>query len=358
MKKSHEPKFGRPNTRRRRRIPAAILSFLPAFLPAAALGQQQQTQTIPTVTSLNAQYVQGVAPGYTPTSGTGLTLNIASGTAYCSDGVVAYAGGTLAMLPSATNYVYLDASAGCVPATNITGFTVAAIPIAVVNTGPSSITSVTDDRTWFTTGMSSTLDNMGIGTMTPNEKLEVSNGNVRTDTGYFYALGTLIPQMLLNAPGSYFGDVQNDNGGTWSLAYTTTPNLVLGTPVLSWTTTNRVGIGNVTSPTQTLDVNGSGRFRLNTVSFSAAPAFDASLGNTQEITLTGNITSSTLVNASAGEFLYFIICQDATGSRAFTWPPNLHGGMTVGTTPGKCSAQSFVFDGTTAYAVSSGLTNQ
>jgi hypothetical protein len=96
---------------------------------------------------------------------------------------------------------------------------------------------------------------------------------------------------------------------------------------------------------------------LNDVTFSSTPTFDAKLGNTQKITLTGNVSSSTLSNATAGEQINFIICQDATGSRTFTWPSNVKGGMTIGSTASKCSAQTFIFDGTNAYALSSGVTN-
>ena len=94
---------------------------------------------------------------------------------------------------------------------------------------------------------------------------------------------------------------------------------------------------------------------VNTVTFSATPTFNASLGNTQKITLTGNVTSSTLSNASTGETINFIICQDATGSRTFVWPTNVKGGMTIGATLSTCSAQDFIFDGTNAYALSAGI---
>jgi hypothetical protein len=98
---------------------------------------------------------------------------------------------------------------------------------------------------------------------------------------------------------------------------------------------------------------------LNTVTFSATPTFDASLGNTQKITLTGNVTSSTLSNATTGQQLDFLICQDGTGSRTFVWPTNVLGGMTIGSTLSKCRAQSFRYDGTltNAYALSAGVTN-
>ncbi len=119
---------------------------------------------------------------------------------------------------------------------------------------------------------------------------------------------------------------------------------------------NRVGIGTNT-PGQRLDVSGSIVSDLNSATFSATPAFDASLGNTLKITLAGNVTSSTLSNASAGQTINFLVCQDATGSRTFVWPTNVKGGMTVGGTASTCSAQGFIFDGTNAYAVSPGVTN-
>jgi hypothetical protein len=96
---------------------------------------------------------------------------------------------------------------------------------------------------------------------------------------------------------------------------------------------------------------------LNVVTFSSTPTFDARLGNTQKITLTGNVSSSTLANAAAGEQVNFIICQDATGNRTFAWPTNVKGGMAIGSTASTCSAQNFIFDGTNAYALSSGVTN-
>lgn len=96
---------------------------------------------------------------------------------------------------------------------------------------------------------------------------------------------------------------------------------------------------------------------LNTVTFSSTPTFDAKLGNTQKITLTGNVTSSTLANATAGEQIHFLICQDGTGNRTFAWPSNIKGGMTIGSTASMCSAQNFIFDGTNAYALSGGAVN-
>jgi hypothetical protein len=97
---------------------------------------------------------------------------------------------------------------------------------------------------------------------------------------------------------------------------------------------------------------------FTSMAFSATPVFDASVTNTFKITLTGNVTSSTLVNVAAGQPLNFIVCQDANGSRTISWPSNLKGAMTIGTTASKCSAQSFVYDGVNAYATGPGASNQ
>src|SRR5712691_6429371 len=86
-------------------------------------GQQPASQTAP-VYAVNAKYVQGAGPGYAPTAGAGLVLNLAAGTSLCGNppGVTNYAGGTLTLTASQTNYVYLDPTASCAPAFNITGF--------------------------------------------------------------------------------------------------------------------------------------------------------------------------------------------------------------------------------------------
>lgn len=95
-----------------------------------------------------------------------------------------------------------------------------------------------------------------------------------------------------------------------------------------------------------------------TVTFSATPTFDASTSNNFKITLTGNVTSSTLSNATAGQILVFEIIQDGVGSRTFVWPSNVKNGMSITGQAGaanEVSVQIFYYDGTNAYALSPGL---
>jgi len=130
-----------------------LLSAALWLCSVAAKSQQTPQQLV----RMNVGSVQGVTPGYEATAGSGLTLNLAAGTAFCGGAIQSYAGGILTMAPSATNYVYLDPSANCGPATNTSGFTAAAIPIATVLTGSYAVTTVTDNRTMFTGGGSSAV---------------------------------------------------------------------------------------------------------------------------------------------------------------------------------------------------------
>jgi hypothetical protein len=89
---------------------------------------------------------------------------------------------------------------------------------------------------------------------------------------------------------------------------------------------------------------------LATITFSATPTFDASTASTFKLTLTGNVTSSTLSNAVAGEPLAFEICQDATGGRTFVPPANLQGWVTIPIGANACVLETFIYDGTNAVA--------
>lgn len=89
---------------------------------------------------------------------------------------------------------------------------------------------------------------------------------------------------------------------------------------------------------------------LSTVTFSATPTFDLSLGNTVKITLTANVTSSTWSNQRAGQETTMVICQNGTGGFTFAFPAATLGAFTIGSTASKCSTQKFVSDGTNLIA--------
>lgn len=112
----------------------------------------QNPQSSAPLFAANAKYVNGIAPGYYPSAGTGLSVILGPGTVNCSGTIIPYGGsggGGLSLTASTTNYVYLNTSASCAPAVKTTTFTSSDIPIAAVVTSGSAVTSITDDRTMF-----------------------------------------------------------------------------------------------------------------------------------------------------------------------------------------------------------------
>jgi hypothetical protein len=110
------------------------------------------------------------------------------------------------------------------------------------------------------------------------------------------------------------------------------------------------------APHSALAIDPNASNRVN-VAFSATPVFDLAAAPAQSMTLTGDVTASTIANPGDGQTVSFLICQDATGGHSFTWPANVQGGMLVGMTAGKCSAQTFVSDGANLYATTPGVAN-
>jgi hypothetical protein len=93
------------------------------------------------------------------------------------------------------------------------------------------------------------------------------------------------------------------------------------------------------------------------VAFSSTPTFMATAfhATTFLLVLTGNVNSSNVSGASAGDLLMFRICQDEVGGRVFTWPANVLGAGTINVTANVCTNQSFVFDGSNALPISGAM---
>jgi hypothetical protein len=141
-----------------KKLIALLLFALPAF------AQQPQTPNDPvSLYRANVKTVQGTSPGYAPTAGSGLTLNLGPGRVRCGNPMTNYAGGTLTMANNTTNYVYLDLASSCAPGSNTTGYTATLGAIATVVTSGGVITTITDDRTM---GFDYKNGASGIGTVT------------------------------------------------------------------------------------------------------------------------------------------------------------------------------------------------
>ncbi len=159
------------------------------FRLSTGFPQQPQAQAGQPIYPINAKYVQGFGPGYWPTAGSQLTLNLAPGTAICGNTVRTYPGGTLTLTASTTNYVYLDAANNCTPTSNTTGFSSTSIPVAQVTTDATAITSITDVRTMFVANESGAVTSVGMTGDGVIFNTTVQGSPITTS-------GTLVPQLL------------------------------------------------------------------------------------------------------------------------------------------------------------------
>lgn len=103
-----------------------------------------------------------------------------------------------------------------------------------------------------------------------------------------------------------------------------------------------------------------GFFSSLTVAFSATPTFPAT---TQvqlfKMTLTGNVTSSTLtlVGVTAPAFILFELTQDGAGGHTFAWPANALAGPVLNPVANTTTSVMFFYDGSWCIAVTPGMAN-
>jgi hypothetical protein len=66
------------------------------------------------------------------------------------------------------------------------------------------------------------------------------------------------------------------------------------------------------------------------------------------MTLTNDVTASSISNGSTGQAITLVLCQDSTGGRSMVWPGNLKlagGTFTLTTAASQCDTLTATFDG-------------
>jgi hypothetical protein len=90
---------------------------------------------------------------------------------------------------------------------------------------------------------------------------------------------------------------------------------------------------------------------IYTVTYGATITPDVANGNTQQVTLTGNVTFNAFSNPVAGQSLTLIVKQDGTGSRTLTSSMKFAGGTkTLTTAANSVDIISVYYDGTNYWA--------
>lgn len=102
------------------------------------------------------------------------------------------------------------------------------------------------------------------------------------------------------------------------------------------------GSGAVTART----IKAADIFLRSTVTYSTSVTFNAALAAspTFDLTLTGNVSSSTVTNPTDGQVIRTIIRQDGTGGRIFTWPTTFRGQSPISVDANTASVQEFVYE--------------
>jgi hypothetical protein len=144
---------------------------------------------------------------------------------------------------------------------------------------------------------------------------------------------------------------QNNVGGftfAWDPAFLNPPAVPAApnaciTPIFVYNGTNWIQ-ANTTYP-----------YSPQTVVFSATPVFNSAIYNQFNMTLTGNVTSSTLSSGYYGQPISFNICQDGTGGRTFVWPTNFLEAPTVASASSACTTAIGIFNGTSWNSVGSSI---
>lgn len=303
----------------------------------------------------------------TGTASSGSTaLTVASATGIAAGQWVYGAGianGTIVNSISGTNVILSAATTEALSSTSVS-FTGGAFKLTNPVPGPVNL--------GLSTAVTGVLPAANGGTGVNNGANTLTLGGNLTTAGAFASTFTMTGTTAVTFPTA--GTLMTT--GT-NLAIAQTPLTALGdmvyansTPALTRLQGNTTAALNVLTQTgtgsasaapawQTPAAAGIAPFTFKSVTFSATPAFAYGSGETTfEITLTGNVTSSTVSGATAGQAATFIICQDSTGGRTFAWPTGFKHAMTIAATLSTCNLQRFLYDGTYYWAVTSGLTGQ
>ena len=94
------------------------------------------------------------------------------------------------------------------------------------------------------------------------------------------------------------------------------------------------------------------------LSFSPTPSFNAASSNGFQMTLSGNITASTISGVTPGQLLAFYFVQDSVGGRTVSWPSSFVGALQPDTAAASVSVMLFRADlGDIARAVTPMVSN-
>ena len=198
----------------------------------------------------------------------------------------------------------------------------------------------------FTTGATKAMtinasSNVGIGTTSPNAKLEVSGSTIFGDTptathkftGSLDISGSVdnaTPTLKVHGSGSGIFEVKGTNGTLFSVndimsGSIFSANTIAGIPVIEAFSDQKVTLGSPSAPvtitalSSSMDVSGSLRAVPKTDSLTGSNNLDLSKNSNFNITITGNITLTPIgLNGRDGQSGIITLIQDSSGGHSIT----------------------------------------
>jgi hypothetical protein len=239
-------------------------------------------------------------------------------------------------------------SGGTITGATITNSTIDSSPIGQTVPASGSFTSVASavDAMSFSSTPVFPAGSYGYFTMTLTNN--VTSSSITGGTN-----GQLITfDFCQNGTGQVVGGQTTGFTFAWPSNYTNPPivNPVLNSCTIATAYYNGGFWITVTSNTQLMLGN------LEILSFTSTPVFPASSYSNFYLTLTNNVTSSTITGGSIGQVATIDICQNATGTYTFVWPTNLINAPPVQSNAGSCTSVVAVYNGTNWNTVSSSST--
>lgn len=240
---------------------------------------------------------------------------------------------------------------------------------AVTSPGGGTVTSVTLVMPAEFSVSTPTIT--GSGTFTVTKVVENANAVFAGPTSGLAAAPTFRPMVTSDLP-SGAGTVTNvtlavSAGALFTASISgTNPITSTGTATLNITFANQAAntiiagpASGATGPVSARQAVAADIAGIKAVTFSATPVFDASLFAlpTFTMTLTANVTSSSVTNPIAGQHIAFVLTQDGTGGWTFAWPSNFKGASNIGSDASSVSVQEFIWTGSAWRAVGPGSTN-
>ena len=316
------------------------------------------TITLPTATTLNNPAFWYKYCNHSPQADTlsPTTWTIQTGSAAAGSSQTIASGVCLTVSPDKNNATQWHGdltNAGSSGSTAWSALTNAAASLSLTNTGFNSTFTqgASDLWTWQNTASTSSGT---VAQNSPSHKLCGEYYNGTADAADCWAFqdqvgtGTNGQSLLVlthSGSGNSFNGIKFGASESSQITNTGNFNLSINT---GGSGNLKLGTGNNSAAVNV--VNGLS-LSSSTVTFSATPTFNTGEFSIFYLTLTGNVTSSSMSNALTGMIETFIICQDATGGRTFVWPATFRGAPTVTSTASKCTTQAFVTpDGTNWFA--------